>query len=213
MNPPLETQRPLRLVLPEYPAEDPGPTALHALDLRTADHAREPVTARERLLTSEAYSKGFEAGSAFARSEAARQIEAERERCALHLAEARKSWAKDESERLAHAFDTAIEHAETRICDALARALRPFLEEEARNAVVRVFAHSVRSLFGDPNALRVSISGPADLLTDLRLELGALSERITFIENEAPEVTLVSGETRLETQLGAWLRLIRSAPE
>lgn len=205
------TQRPLRLVLPEYPAEDPGPTALHALGLR-ADHA-EPASPRERLLASEAYSKGFEAGSAFARSEAAREIEAERARSAQHLTEARKSWARDEAERLAHAFDMAIAQAETRICDALARVLRPVLEEEARNGVVRVFAQNVRTLLGDPNAMRMSISGPADLLADLRLQLGELSDRITFIENQAPEVTLVAGETRLETQLDAWLRLIRSAPE
>lgn len=144
--------------------------------------------------------------AAMERMEAA--LDNERQRLAEELARERQTWAAEEGERLSSSLAAAVAEVERRLHDCMARILQPFLEDEIREKALRSFTRTTRSLIEDGDAIRLTVAGPEDLLARAFGE-GSPAACVVKIEPGRPDVSATFGETRIETEIGAWIARIR----
>ncbi|MCP4559618.1 MAG: hypothetical protein GY873_26515 [Bosea sp.] len=188
-------------VVNEAPA--PQTTAIELLPFLAKSAPREPAPDVERI-----FEDGRQAGRAEA--QAAAQIEFARLRAehAAELERARQAWADQIAGPLAAQVQSALEGIGHQIADTVGRLLRPFLEGELRDAASRALIEQLAPLLrGADNAL-LRIAGPRELIEALR-RVFPPERAVSFEENDAAEVTVLVGETVLETRIGAWTARLR----
>jgi hypothetical protein len=162
-------------------------------------------------MVDEAHARGFESGKAEAEAQMAGQLE---EREAHHrdeLASAREAWSRQEGERLAEQLVKGLEELEARLADTTARILKPFLGAELQRRVIADLVESLTVLRAQEKAAIVGVSGAADLLEALRVQLEGKFENVAYQPSQDSEVRVTLGQTVLETQLGAWMARIEEA--
>lgn len=127
------------------------------------------------------------------------------------LAEARSRWAAEEGATLAERLAAAFADLETRLADALAPLLEPFLAHGARVKALEQLHTTLGTLLGGSGEVRpVAVSGPADLVAALRDSFGD-RPGVSFAEAEVSDVAITLGDTRIRSQLRAWARKLDSA--
>lgn len=152
-----------------------------------------------------------------ARAEARREAEAEAQ-AAIAAAEAgrvqdqrafetrvealRQEWTTQQADRLAAGFHAALDGFGTRLSDALAPILVPFVEERVRDQALRDLGSLVKQQMALGSGA-IQVTGPQDLLDALGVRLGEASG-ITFIPGSAAEVRIEADGAVIETQLQAW---------
>jgi hypothetical protein len=123
----------------------------------------------------------------------------------------RKAWVEEQATVLSSALGTAIDGLESRIADAAAKVLKPFLAESSRERAVAEMTECVAAILADPAHPVLSISGPQDLLDALSAALGADAGSISFQPDASADIRVIAGETILETRIQEWVaRLDRS---
>ncbi len=128
---------------------------------------------------------------------------------AAALAEARAQWVREESAVLAERIGQAFDELETRLADALAPLLEPFLANAARAKALGQLRTTLGILLKGADPRAVTVSGPLDLIDALRDMCG--DRPVAFAEASAPDVTIALGDTRIRSQLRAWARKLESA--
>ena len=68
-------------------------------------------------------------------------------------------------------------------------------------------AIEIGKLLSDDDAIRLKISGPSDLVSQLS-NLIPQNVPVTIIEGDTPEVTVFANKTVIETRLNEWLDCI-----
>jgi hypothetical protein len=98
---------------------------------------------------------------------------------------------------------------ETRVADALASLLEPFLVRAVQLETIARLRTALGSLLASREEAVVAVSGPADLLDALR---PAFADRpgLTFTASEAPDVTVVAGEAQIRSRLADWARALEA---
>lgn len=86
----------------------------------------------------------------------------------------------------------------------VSRVLLRFLERSVRERAIGELSETVAALLLGGEAVRVRISGPADLVDRLGAAVGDVSA-VEIAVSEAADVTVVIDNTRIETQIGAWM--------
>jgi hypothetical protein len=198
-----------------------APIARYLLELDAGDDARatsverpsagKPSPSGKVAMADEAYTKGFESGTAAAEAQAASKIA---ERDTLHqkeLASARDAWTRLESGRLAEQLVKGLEALEARLADTTARILKPFLAAEMHHKAIADLAESLTVLRTQEKTADISISGAADLLEALRARLDGKLENVSYHQSDARDVRVTVGQTVLETRVGAWMARIEEA--
>ena len=129
-----------------------------------------------------------------------------------HAAE-RARWARDEADELAQRLEAAAEALETRIGDAVGRVLAPFLTAELRRKSVEALADSIGTILSGASRPPLRIGGPEDLLAALRERLGPGAGAVDWQPNGGVEVTVISDDTIIETEIQGWMdRLAEARP-
>ena len=180
--------------------------SVQPMDLREAIVPKAAV--RPPVKTEDTYSRGYEAGRAAAFAEFEEKLKQQQEYYAQQLSLERYTWANRESEVLAAQIADGLTEIETRLADTVARLLRPFFSEMARNRAVGELAAALEVLLGSDEGLTLEISGPEDLLEHLRSRLGSRNVAVLFTPGEGVDVRVAAGPTLLETNLGQWMQRV-----
>ena len=162
-------------------------------------------------LVREAEERGRREGRADAQAVTERALAEERARSDERLAAERQAWAQDEASRLASQLATAIEALEGRLVERVARILTPFLIEALRSQMLDELRLALSTLLADRQDKIIRISGPEDMLSALSGELDKHRAAIELVPGEGPDVTVVAGDTVIETQLAAWSQCLLQA--
>ncbi|KQP29935.1 hypothetical protein ASF49_14775 [Methylobacterium sp. Leaf104] len=173
----------------------------------------EPPEDREALLRA-AEARGLERGRALGRAEAGAEsasvlacLQADHD---ARLVELRQAWCAEEGDRLAAGFADALQALGAGLTDRVGHLLVPVLTEALRRQAVDELAQSLARILGDARA-PVRVSGPADLLDAVSGKLGPFDAAVAFQPSEAVDVSVQADQTVIETQLGAWGRLMTAA--
>jgi len=196
-------------VAPAAVEPPPAPAAVSPL-VKPPAPKRETPEERAALL-AEAEERGRQQGLGEARreAEAARRLAAEE--AEARLAEARRHWSAAEAEALADGFAAALRALDATLSDRIARLLVPVLTDALRRQAVAELSGALTRLLAEPQAATVRVSGPEDLLAALAGRLGPLAAAVSFTPAETAEVQVSADQTVIDTQLGAWTRLIAAA--
>ncbi len=176
-------------------------------DRNKVDLSGTPEIPDIRAATEAWYQKGIAEGMEKAK-DAFEALKAQKEEeFKSRLAQARKSWAQTQSVLLAQHTAAAIADLKSEIEETVARILRPLVEKTLAEQALSKFAIEIEKLFSADDAIRLKISGPSDLVSQLN-ELLPQHVSATIIEGDTPEVTVLANKTVIETRLNEWLECI-----
>ncbi|WP_024276861.1 hypothetical protein [Xanthobacter sp. 126] len=170
------------------PHEQPGAEALRA----AAEEARRVALEEASIALAACEQQLADAEAAFAA-----RLEEE-------ITEARARWCAEESERLADLIGTGLDEVETRLSEALAAVLRPFVSGAARARALDELARRVRELLrGGAAGPSITITGSGDLAAALSARLSDV-QGIVLAEGPASDLRITCDDSVLETQLSGW---------
>ncbi len=153
------------------------------------------------------YEKGFREGMEHAKAACDAKLAAREDQCKLWVEAARKAWTETESALLAQQFANAASTIETDIADAVARILRPLAKQVLVEEALAKLAHEIEKLLSFEDAIHLKISGPADLVFELRKNIPS-NAIVTVLAGDKPEVAVIANKTVIETRLSEWLARI-----
>ena len=105
---------------------------------------------------------------------------------------------------LAQQIADATSSLKTEIADAVARILRPLAAQKLVDEALAKLVQEIEKLLSFEDAIHLKISGPADLVFELRKNIPS-NAIVTVLAGDKPEVTVVANKTVIETRLGEWL--------
>ncbi|MET7247749.1 hypothetical protein ABZT49_30795 [Methylobacterium sp. EM32] len=193
------------------PAPPPPEAALAASPLVKPQAAKRETPEERAALLAAAEERGRQQGLAEAREEAAIARLHAAQAAEARLAEARRHWSEAEADALADGFAAALRALDATLSDRIARLLVPVLTDALRRQAVAELSGALARLLAEPQAVHVRVSGPEDLLAALAARLGPLAASVSFTAAETAEVQVSADQTVIDTQLGAWTRLIAAA--
>jgi hypothetical protein len=162
----------------------------------------------------EAYIRGVLEGRAAAQAEYGEKIQRQTEAAEKHLKSERERWVADEASRLGTLIGDSLECIGTRVAEQVARILKPFLGEKAKQRAMEELVAALDALLLKGEYSKIRVSGPEDLISALRTHLGGRADAIAFLASERScDVFVTADETILETRLGSWLKAIDEAPQ
>ncbi|MFN3890890.1 MAG: hypothetical protein ACK4MV_10875 [Beijerinckiaceae bacterium] len=160
-----------------------------------AERQAEIAAARE-----EAYAQGLKEG--LLRAEGA--LEAERERAAAELAEARRAWVDGDATALQTRLVDGLCALRTDVCNLVAQVLAKFLDEAMERKAIDALAEELRQYLSDDRQPVLRISGPAGLIEALRNKISGAAMSVDLVSNGDAEVAVTDGATRFSTRLEHW---------
>lgn len=181
----------------EAPAPQIAPVEIPPFLSKAAQ--REPAPDVEQI-----FADGRQAGLAEAQEAAQDELARLRAEHAAELERARQAWADQVAATLDAQLQPALDAIGHRIADTVGRLLRPFLEDQLRDAASRALIEQVTPLLSGTDGALVRIAGPRELVETLR-RVFPPERAVNFEENDATEVTILVGETMIETRIGAWI--------
>jgi hypothetical protein len=123
------------------------------------------------------------------------------------LVQTRRSWSQTQAALLAQLIAASIAGLKSEIEETVARILSPLVEKALVEDVLSKFAIEIGKLLSDDDAIRLKISGPSDLVSQLS-SLVPQNVPVTLIEGDTPEVTVFANKTIIETRLHEWLECV-----
>ena len=160
-----------------------------------------------RAATEAWYQKGIAEGLEKAREVSEAAMAQKDEECKSMLIQARRSWSQTQSALLAQLTTASIAGLKTEIEETVARILRPLVEKALVEDALSKFAIEIGKLLSDDDAIKLKISGPSDLVSQLS-SLIPQNVPVTLIEGDTPEVTVFANKTVIETRLHEWLECV-----
>ena len=191
----------------EAPAPRPdapsGPEALQLFSVHDKSNPQQRIAAARQ--------EGVEEGKAAGKAEFEARLKEQRAQFDQQLSLERLTWASREADRIAEQIAAGLQDVETRIADAAAELLKPFLAAAVHQRAIGELHKAIGTILAKDEGITLEISGPDDLLQLLRERLSGKNMTLLFHPGEGPEVRIVAGQTTLETQLGAWAAKVEEA--
>jgi len=159
----------------------------------------------------EAFARGVEEGKAAAQAECEAKLEEQRGQFVAELAEARQEWATGTGEQLASRLLEAVGEFEVRVCEAVARILKPFLAAQLHAQAVAELRANLDVLVSADPGVDLNVSGPDDILEAVRAQLDGKTMAVTYEPSSDCDARIVAGQATLETRLGDWMAKLEEA--
>ncbi|WP_181832484.1 hypothetical protein [Bosea caraganae] len=160
---------------------------------------REPAPDVEKI-----FEDGRQAGLTEAQAALEQQLAQLQADHAAALEAARQAWAEEAASLLSDKVQPALDAIGEQIADTVGRLLRPFLEAELRDAASRALIEQIAPLLSGTECPLIRVAGPPVLVEALR-RVFPPERAVAFEESDAAEVTILVGETVIETRVGAWI--------
>lgn len=183
--------------------------------ITSAAHFREgPSESDLEQQLEEAYIRGVLEGRAAAQAEYGAQMQKQAEDAERYLKSERGRWVADEGARLGGVIVSSLESIETRLAEQVARVLKPFLVERARQRAVADLVSVLDVMLLKGEYSKVTVSGPEDLLATLKTHVAGHAESVVFVAAEgASDISVIADETILETRIADWVEAIDGASQ
>jgi hypothetical protein len=179
---------------------------------RAAEQANDTRTS-ETAKVDEAFVHGMQQGRAAAVAEYEAKLEEQRQSFATQLAAERDQWATATGAELAARLEAGLAEVQGRIAETTARILKPFLAAELHGQAIAELQVHVAALLATDSAVKLEVTGPADVLEAMRRHVSDRASNIVFAPSSDCDVRVIAGQATLETQLKAWLaRLDEAVP-
>jgi hypothetical protein len=166
----------------------------------------EEVDSTEQI--EEAYQRGREEGFASAREAFEAELAEERRRLEQEMATGRSQWVQEVVERLERQIPAAFEAIEAQIAESISRVLRPAIFAAVREEMISSLAANLRKLRSGEGAPLITVSGPSELLDNLRERAPELENSIEFVPGQTVEVKAIADQTVLDSQIQAWSSML-----
>lgn len=180
-------------------------------------HIQRPSKSEERTAAldqarkvEEAYARGVADGMAGARSEAEVRFTRQQQAHESALAAAREAWIQDIVETLQVGLARGLEQIEDRCAATTGQILVPFLSDRVRDQSLADMRDVLSRLLRESDAVSVTVSGPPDLVDAFRIGHDPGIE-LRVDPGTAADLSIVVNETRLETQMSAWVGRLQQA--
>lgn len=161
----------------------------------------------------DSYARGVEEGKATAREELQEELAAIRKHYEQELALERVTWASREAEKLAGSLQASLDELKTEIANSVSRILMPFLTEALRKKALTELMETLDGIIKKDEGITLEISGPEDLLQQLREKLASTNVTAIFSPREEIDVNVKVGQTNLATQIQAWIERLEERIE
>src|SRR5208282_433653 len=132
------------------------------------------------------FQEGLTEGMRQAKASCDAAVARREEECKLWIEASRKDWSEMEGASLAREIARAAAGIKAEIADAAARILRPIVAAKLADEALAKLAIEIEKLLSQEDAIHLKISGPADLVTELRKRLPPYVA-VTVLAGEKPE--------------------------
>jgi len=141
--------------------------------------------------------------------EAARQqleqaLKAEQDRHREELAVQRGIWVEQEALQLSSQIDNAIGNLESLLSEKAARILASVIPEALRQNAIAEFNEALGTILSGKTSTLLKVAGPEDILNAVKARIALRDDVVEFVPSDTAEVTLVAGDTTIQTQFSAW---------
>ncbi|WP_134496187.1 hypothetical protein [Microvirga pakistanensis] len=140
-----------------------------------------------------------------AREQLARALKTEQDRQREELAVQREIWVEQEARQVASQIIDAIDDLESLLSERAARILASVIPEALRQNAITEFNKALSAILAGDVSPLLKVTGPEDLLKGIRDGLALRDRVVEFVPSDVVEVTLVAGDTTIQTQLGPWV--------
>ncbi len=120
------------------------------------------------------------------------------------LAVQRKAWVEEEALKLSSQIAAAFEGLEAMLSEKVARILTSVVPEALRLSAIHQFNEALGVVLSGENTALLQITGPEDMLNAVKAGMSMQDGIIEFIPSDKAELTLVAGDTNVQTQLNTW---------
>lgn len=195
--------------------ESAGMAAVHAAAFErmgSAPTMREPMFAEvvdTQGLIDDAYRRGRDAQADESAAEHAAAMEAERERHAAEIEVLRAQYEEKQAQAIARNFADLRQDVSRTVCDEVAGALVPFLDEELRGRAIGRLAELVVEAIGGRDVAPVTVSGPRTLFDALVAVAGEGAPEWQFRESDAIDLSIDVEGTVFATRLCEWREALK----
>ena len=162
----------------------------------------------ERL--AEARREGFAEAEAAGQEALVARLGEMKEAQARQIELLRQSWMAELADTMAGHLRDGMAELENRTAAILAELLEPIVTESVRVKAIAEAREAIGTLLANGPDAVIRISGPPDLIAALRVTF-ADAAVLDFTETDAPEVTIVAGDTTIRSHLQSWATSLQNA--
>jgi len=137
-------------------------------------------------------------------------LEEERERHREELAAEREIWIQQEALQLSSQIIRAVGNLEAALSEKVARILASVIPDALKQNAIAEFTEILGTILSGENGSLLRVTGPEDILSAIKAGMALREGLVEFVPTDEVEVTLVAGDTMVQTQLGAWAERLQA---
>jgi hypothetical protein len=168
-----------------------------------------PDRQAELIRTAEAQVRAEEREAA--RRQLKEALDAEREKHCEELAVQRELWVEQEAAQLSAQIVDSLGNLERILSDRVARILASIIPEALQQKALAEFNEILGTILTGEISTVLKVTGPEDMLKAIQARFAIRDGIIEFVPSDDVDVTLVAGDTTIQTQLNSWSIRLREA--
>lgn len=168
-------------------------------------YSEEEVAAK--ILT--AHALGMAKGGDDARAEMASELTMQKSNQILELESVRKAWVEEEGQQLAQLITVTLAEMKTHISQSLHQVMLPFIEKSIPQAAMDEFQNIIENAFKDDFKEPLFLSGPKDLVEELKIRLASKEIEIVTGPQSGIEVKARTASFVITTRIKKWTDGVR----
>lgn len=157
----------------------------------------------------QAHARGVEEGRAEAARDYEQKLAEQQSAFEAQLSRERQAWIADTGERLAGQLTTGLADLARSQADTTVQLLEPFLAARIREQALAEIRANLEVLLAKNDIVTIDVSGPEDLLEELRERLSGTAATVSYTPGSAADVRIAVDQTVFETRIADWLAALR----
>jgi len=166
---------------------------------------------RQAELIQSAVAKALAEEQAAAQRRLEAALEEERKRHLEELAAQREIWVQQEALQLSSQIVEAIGNLEALLSEKAARILAAVIPVALKQNAIAEFTEILGTILSGENESLLKVTGPEDILSAIKAGMALREGIIEFVRTDDVEVTLIAGDTMVQTQFSGWAERLQAS--
>lgn len=146
-----------------------------------------------------------------ARRQLRETLDAEREKHREELAVQRELWVEQEAAQLSAQIIDSLGNLERVLSDRVARILASIIPEALQQKALAEFNEILGTILSGDISAVLKVTGPEDMLKAIQTRIATRDGIVEFVPSDDVDVSLVAGDTTIQTQLSSWSIRLKEA--